>query len=110
MATQGRRGLFFSWPQMTAFLEAFWHGQGIGDGGDLDEALQSYQSVEPDDGDWTRACTAPGADPWIERFASFEAYLDNEDALERIPVTAQMIINALPEPAASEQSSSEQSS
>ena len=95
---------------MTAFLEASWHGEGIGDGGDLEEALQAYVEVKPDDDDWPAACAAEGAEPRIERFASFEAYLDNEDALERIPVTAQMIINALPEPAASEQTSSEQSS
>jgi hypothetical protein len=31
----------------------------------------------------------------VERFASFDAYLDNKDALETIPVQAQMIIDAL---------------
>jgi len=80
---------------MTAFLEAFWQGEGIGDGGDLEEALQSYVAVKPDDDDWETACAAAGAEPRIERFASFDAYLDNEDALEVIPVTAQMIMSAL---------------
>ena len=80
---------------MTAFLEAFWQGEGIGDGGDLEEALQSYVAVKPDDDDWKAACATEGAEPRIERFASFEAYLDNEDALEVIPVSAQMIIDAL---------------
>ena len=80
---------------MTAFLEAFWHGEGIGDGGDLEEALQAYLEVKPDDDDWPAACAAEGAEPRIERFASFEAYLDNEDALEVIPVSAQMIVDAL---------------
>lgn len=31
----------------------------------------------------------------IERFASFDAYLDNADPLERIAVTPQMISEAL---------------
>ena len=35
------------------------------------------------------------ADPVIERFASFESYLDNADPLERIAVTPQMISEAL---------------
>ena len=82
---------------MTAFLEAIWHGEGIGDGGDLEEALQAFAAVKPDDGDWVSACASAGADPHIERFASFEAYLDNDDALERIPVTAEMLANALSE-------------
>ncbi len=85
---------------MTAFLEAIWHGEGIGDGGDLEEALQAFASVKPDDGDWDAACSAEGADPHLERFASFEAYLDNHDALEIIPVTAEMIGKALPEASA----------
>ncbi|MGC6483343.1 MAG: hypothetical protein ACON4T_07255 [Synechococcus sp.] len=85
---------------MTAFLEAFWHGEGIGDGGDLDEALQAYVAVKPNDGNWSSACAAEGAEPRIERFASFDAYLDNEDALEVIPVSAQMIIDALAQLAA----------
>lgn len=84
---------------MTAFLEAFWHGEGIGDGGDLSEALLAYAEVKPDDDDWVAACAADGASPRIERFASFEAYLDNDDALETIPVSAQMIIDAIAEQA-----------
>ena len=43
---------------MTAFLEAFWHGEGIGDGGDLSEALLAYAEVKPDDDDWVAACAA----------------------------------------------------
>lgn len=85
---------------MTAFLEAIWHGEGIGDGGDLEEALQAFAAVKPDDNDWASACAVAGADPHIERFASFEAYLDNDDALEVIAVTAEMISNALPEASA----------
>ncbi|WP_115018144.1 hypothetical protein [Synechococcus sp. UW140] len=80
---------------MTAFLEAFWHGEGIGDGGDLEEALQAYVSVKPEDGDWEAACAEEGAEPRIERFSSFDAYLDNEDPLETIAVSASMISEAL---------------
>ena len=79
---------------MSEFFEAIWHGEGVGDGGDLEEALQAYVAVKPEDGDWIEA-SAEGADPVIERFASFDAYLDNADPLERIAVTPQMISEAL---------------
>lgn len=72
-----------------------WHGEGIGDGGDPEEALQAFAAVAPDDGDWSAACAAAGAEPCLNRFASFEAFLDNADALETIPVTAAMIAAAL---------------
>jgi hypothetical protein len=78
-----------------AFFEVLWHGEGIGDGGDLEEALASYLVVKPDDGNWADACAEPGAAPCIRRYASFEAYLDNADELETIPVTAAMIEAAL---------------
>ena len=81
--------------RMSEFFEAIWCGQGIGDGGDLEEALQSYVAVKPDDGDWVAACAATGSDPTIERFTSFDAYLDNADPLESIAVTPQMIIDAI---------------
>jgi hypothetical protein len=77
------------------FYEALWHGESIGDGGDADEALTAYRAVRPEDGDWPAACGAPGADPHLLRYASFDAYLDNADALETIPVSAAMIIAAL---------------
>ena len=77
------------------FFEVVWHGEGIGDGGDQQEALQAYAAVAPDDGNWQAACAAAGAEPCLHRFASFEAFLDNADALETIPVTAAMIEAAL---------------
>ena len=77
------------------FYEVLWHGDGISDGADLEEALQSYALVMPDDGDWQAACAVAGADPCIRRYASFEAFLDNADELETIPVTAAMIEAAL---------------
>ena len=79
-----------------AFFEALWHGGGIGDGGDLQEALLAYISVQPEDGDWHAACASGAANPCILRYRSFEAYLDNADELETIPVTAAMIMAALP--------------
>ena len=80
---------------MSEFFEAIWHGDGIGDGGNLDEALRSFAIVKPDDGDWEEACSANGANPHIERFTSFDDYLDNSDALETIPVTSKMIMDAI---------------
>ena len=77
------------------FYEVLWHGEQIGDGGDLEEALQAYGAVKPDDEDWAAACGADGAAPCIRRYASFDAYLDNADELETIPVTAAMISGAL---------------
>ena len=44
---------------------------------------------------WIEACAVEGADPHIERFASFDSYLDNQDALEVIKVTPQMIAVAI---------------
>jgi hypothetical protein len=41
------------------------------------------------------ACAAPGAEPHLARYASFDAYLDNADALATLPVTAVMIQAAL---------------
>lgn len=79
------------------FYEVLWHGEAIGDGGDLAEALQAYLAVKPDDGDWQVACAWAGAEPCIRRYGSFDAYLDNADELETIPVTAAMIQAALAE-------------
>ena len=77
------------------FYEVYWHGEAIGDGGDLQEALACYVLVKPDDGDWAVACAEAGAEPHLERHASFEAFLDNEDALETILVSASMIDTAV---------------
>ena len=82
-------------PAMPEFFEAIWHGDAIGDGGDLEEALRSFSVVKPEDGNWEEACSAEGANPHIERFTSFEDYLDNSDALETIPVTAKMISDVI---------------
>ncbi len=96
-----------SLPPMQEFFEAIWHGEGIADGGDLAEALAGYAAVRPEDGDWRTACAAPGAEPRVERFPSFEAYLDNAEPSETIPVTAEMIEAALLEAALLDAASSE---
>ena len=80
---------------MSEFFEAIWHGEGIGDGADLEEALQAYLLVQPEDGNWVQACGIDGADPQVERFDSFDAYLDNVDPLETIAVTPKMIADAI---------------
>ena len=82
-------------PGAMGFFEVFWHGEAIGDGSDLDEALTAYLAVQPEEGSWAAACAAAQAQPCVRRYASFEAYLDNADELETIPVTAAMIEAAL---------------
>ena len=77
------------------FFEALWHGEGIGDGADFEEALASFVAVKPEEGTWHEACAESGASPCIKRYGSFDAYLDNADELETIPVTAAMIEAAL---------------
>ncbi len=80
-----------------SFYEVVWHGHGIGDGAEIEEALQSYLFVKPEDGDWSRACSVAGANPHINRYSSFESYLDNDDCLETMTVTSEMISYALAE-------------
>jgi hypothetical protein len=84
---------------MSAFFETLWHGESIGDGGDPAEALMAYATIRPEaeswDGDWEALCSATGADPHLLRYSSFEAFLDNADALERIEVTAAMVAEAV---------------
>jgi hypothetical protein len=77
------------------FFEVFWDGEAIGDGADLEEALTAYIAVQPEDCSWAQACSDASTQPCILRYASFEAYLDNADALETIAVTVAMIEAAL---------------
>ncbi|MDA0717090.1 MAG: hypothetical protein O2839_02590 [Cyanobacteria bacterium] len=77
------------------FFEVFWDGEAIGDGCDLEEALTAYLSVQAEGISWSEACAAASAPPCIQRYASFEAYLDNADEQEEITVTAAMIEAAL---------------
>ena len=36
-------------PGAMGFFEVFWHGEAIGDGSDLDEALTAYLAVQPEE-------------------------------------------------------------
>ncbi|EDY37769.1 hypothetical protein CPCC7001_648 [Cyanobium sp. PCC 7001] len=47
-----------------AFFQVIWHRDGIGDGGDLKEALAVPALVTPDAGDWTGACASPAPSGW----------------------------------------------
>ena len=84
---------------MGPFFETVWQGENVGDGADLGEALLAYATVRPEgdewDGDWEALVASCDADPHLLRYASFEAFLDNADALERITVSAAMIATAL---------------
>jgi hypothetical protein len=84
---------------MGPFFETLWQGESIGDGADPGEALLAYRAVSPEeddwDGDWQALLASSDADPHLLRYASLEAFLDNADALERIPVSAAMIATAL---------------
>ena len=84
-----------------SFYEAIWQGESIGDGAHPQEAMRAYAALIPRDGswngDWQSLCDTPGADPHLLRYTSFEAFLDNEDALERIPVTAWLLAEAMAE-------------
>ncbi len=77
------------------FYETIWHDKAIGDGSDLEEALHAYLIVKPDNDNWLEACSLDGANPHIDRYSSFDDYLDNADSLETIPVTSEMIVAAL---------------
>ena len=77
------------------FYEALWEGEGIGDGGDVQEALLSYALVQDDDLSWEEAIRRAGHPPCLKRYHSFEAFLDNADELETIAVSAAMIEAAL---------------
>ena len=77
------------------FYEAIWKGEGIGDGANLEEALQAYSAVRPDDFIWDEFCSIEEADPHLMKYSSFDDYLDNADALERVSVTSVMLAEAI---------------
>ncbi len=77
------------------FFEAIWNGEIIGDGNNLEEALNSYLLVEPDNGDWQEAFLKENASPQINLYTSFDDYLDNSDPYETISITTEMISKAL---------------
>ncbi len=77
------------------FFEVSWGGNIIGDGSNLLEALQAYETVKPEDGDWESACAQEGVDPHINHYSSFEDFLDNAERIEKINVNSMMILEAI---------------
>ena len=73
------------------FFEVLWEGDSLSDAADLDEALASYLVVKPEGLEWSEVCGNPTYAPSIRRYSSFDSYLDNDDALEVIEVTASML-------------------
>jgi len=91
----------------VTFFELLWMGENCGDAGDLEEALVHFQELRPKHLSWQEVCSDPEIEPTICRFRSFEAFLDNEDALETIHPTAEMLERFRPqeEPESSEEPS-----
>ncbi|MCT0218501.1 hypothetical protein KQ304_05710 [Synechococcus sp. CS-1329] len=77
------------------FFEVYWRGECIADAGDLEEALACYIQVRPKELSWPEAWAQAEAEgdplPCVCRYRSFDAFLDNEEALETIPVTLAML-------------------
>jgi hypothetical protein len=66
------------------FYELVLQGEAFGDAADLDEALAALREARPKDLTWQELFADPDAAPLIRRYRSFEAFLDNEDAVEVI--------------------------
>ncbi|MEN9859752.1 MAG: hypothetical protein ACO3GW_05675 [Vulcanococcus sp.] len=81
------------------FYELIWQGEGVGDAGDLEEALLNFQEIKPKDLSWAEVFADRDQDPpSIRRYRSFEAFLDNEDELETIQLTQDMLERFAPDP------------
>lgn len=80
------------------FFEVYWRGECVADAGDLEEALACYAQVRPKELSWQEAWDQAQAEgdppPCVCRYGSFDAFLDNEEALETIPVTVAMLETA----------------
>lgn len=77
------------------FFEVYWRGHCIADAGDLEEALVCYVEIRPKESSWQEAFDQALAEgdppPMVCRYRSFEAFLDNEEAQETIPITVAML-------------------
>ena len=82
-----------------SFLELILLGEAFGDAADLEEALAAFREARPEGSSWSELCADPDAAPTIHRYRSFEAFLDNEDAIETLHPTAAMLEPAHPEEA-----------
>ena len=72
------------------FYELVWQGEGFSDAADLEEAAGAFLELKPKELSWSEVCSDPTYGPTIRRYRSFDAFLDNEDAIETIAVTAAM--------------------
>jgi hypothetical protein len=73
------------------FYELLLQGEAFGDAGDLEEAIAAFREARPKELSWQELCADPDAAPEIRRYRSFEAFLDNEDAIETIHPTVAML-------------------
>ncbi|MFM8260044.1 MAG: hypothetical protein ACKN83_09520 [Vulcanococcus sp.] len=76
------------------FLELLLGDEAVGDAADLQEALEVFRELKPDDSSWLELCADPATVPTIRRYSSFEAFLDNADALETIQLGADQLAAA----------------
>jgi hypothetical protein len=79
------------------FYELIWRGEGCGDAADLEEALAFFQELKPKSMDWQQVCADPDYSPTIRRYRSFDAFLDNEDEVETIHPTAELLQRFAPD-------------
>ena len=73
------------------FYELLLQGEAFGDAADLDEALETLREARPKELSWEQLCADPEEAPVIRSYRSFEAFLDNEDAVETILPTPAML-------------------
>ncbi|MBM5806960.1 MAG: hypothetical protein FJ056_04600 [Cyanobacteria bacterium M_surface_10_m2_179] len=74
-----------------SFFELIWKGEGCGDAADLEEALLNFQEIKPKELSWQEVFADPAMAPCIRRYRSFDAFLDNEDELETIHPSQEML-------------------
>jgi hypothetical protein len=77
--------------QAMTFYELLLQGEAFGDAGDLDEAMAAFREAKPKELTWEQLCQDPEAAPLIRRYRSFDAFLDNEDAIETIHPSPSML-------------------
>jgi hypothetical protein len=80
--------------QAMTFYELLLQGEAFGDAGDLDEAMAAFREAKPKELTWQQLCADPEAAPLIRRYRSFDAFLDNEDAIETIHPSPAMLDGA----------------
>ena len=80
------------------FYELIWRGDGCGDAADLEEALLNFQEIKPKELSWQEVFVDTSHEPpCIRRYRSFDAFLDNEDELETIYPSQEMLERFAPD-------------